>query len=126
MGLITGIGAWYFGEPLLGIYTTELPSIEAGMIRLSYVCMVYFLCGIMDVMVGTLRGLGYSIFPMFVSLMGACVFRLVWIAFIFPMNPIIDTVYISYPISWIITAGLHILTFVFVLGKVKKKLAVEA
>ncbi|MBR5796017.1 MAG: MATE family efflux transporter [Erysipelotrichaceae bacterium] len=126
VGLITGIGAWYFGEPLLGIYTTELPSIEAGMIRLSYVCKVYFLCGIMDVMVGTLRGLGYSIFPMFVSLMGACVFRLVWIAFIFPMNPIIDTVYISYPISWFITATFHILTFVFVWGKVKKKLAAEA
>lgn len=120
-GLVLGIGAWYFGDFLVGIYASDPEVIQAGVVRLSYVSKLYFLCGIMDVMVGSLRGLGYSIFPMIMSLLGACVLRLIWIAFIFPLNPIPDNVYISYPITWIITASAHILTYLYVMHKIKKK-----
>ena len=125
VGIISGFGAYFLGEQLLSIYTTEAASIEAGMVRLSYVCKLYFICGVMDVMVGSLRGLGHSIFPMIVSLLGACAFRLFWIAYIFPMNPIADTVYLSYPISWIITASCHVITFIFVIISLRKKMAVN-
>ena len=121
VGLVFGVGAWFFGEPLLSIYASENEVIQAGMIRLGYVARFYFLCGIMDVMVGSLRGLGYSIFPMIMSLIGACLFRLLWIYFIFPLNPIPDTVYISYPITWIITISAHILTYIYAMHKIKKK-----
>ena len=120
-GLVLGIGAWFFGEPLLSIYASEADVIQAGMVRLGYVARFYFLCGIMDVMVGSLRGLGYSIFPMIMSLIGACLFRLLWIYFIFPLNPIPDTVYVSYPITWIITITAHILTYIYAMHKIKKK-----
>lgn len=120
-GLVLGVGAYLNGEFLLSIYADDPSVISAGMVRLSYVSKYYFLCGIMDVMVGSLRGLGYSLFPMFVSLMGACAFRLWWIAYIFPYNPISDTVYFSYPVSWIITSLFHIFTFVYVLIALKRK-----
>ena len=120
-GLVLGIGAWFFGEPLLSIYASEADVIQAGMVRLGYVARFYFLCGIMDVMVGSLRGLGYSIFPMIMSLIGACLFRLLWIYFIFPLNPIPDTVYVSYPITWIITITAHLLTYIYAMHKIKKK-----
>ncbi len=124
-GLILGIGAWYFGDFLVGFYATDPEVIQAGVIRLSYVSKLYFLCGIMDVMVGSLRGLGYSIFPMIMSLLGACVLRLVWIAFVFPLNPVPENVYISYPITWVVTASAHILTYLFVMHKIKKKKMVD-
>lgn len=120
-GLVLGLGAWFVGEPLLSIYASEADVIQAGMVRLGYVARFYFLCGIMDVMVGSLRGLGYSIFPMIMSLIGACLFRLLWIYFIFPLNPIPDTVYVSYPITWIITITAHILTYIYAMHKIKKK-----
>lgn len=116
-GLILGVGAWYFGEPLLSIYADDPAVIAAGMIRLAYVSKTYFLCGIMDVMVGVLRGLGYSIVPMIVSLVGACGIRILWLATIFKMNPTIETVYFSYPVSWIITVLAHIITYWFVMRK---------
>lgn len=120
-GLVLGVGAYLNGEFLLSIYADDPSVISAGMVRLSYVSKYYFLCGIMDVMVGSLRGLGYSLFPMFVSLMGACAFRLWWIAYIFPYNPISDTVYFSYPVSWIITSLFHILTFIYAVHAIKRK-----
>lgn len=121
-GLVLGIGAWYFGDFLLGIYSDDPSVIAAGIVRLSYVSKTYFLCGIMDVMVGSLRGMGYSIFPMIVSLVGACGLRLVWLATIFVIMPTVDIVYLSYPVSWIVTALAHVITFLFVIRKVKKKM----
>ena len=73
------------------------------MTRLVIICSTYYLCGILNVMVGGLRGLGYSIAPMIVSIMVACVFRLVWIYTIFKAYHTLNILYISYPISWFIT-----------------------
>ena len=108
-----------FGHPLLGIYSSSLAVIEAGMHRLRIIARTYALCGIMDVMVGALRGVGYSIMPMIVSLIGACGLRLLWLATVFQIDRYhtVTTVYLSYPITWIITLSVHILCFVLIRRK---------
>ena len=122
-GLVLGNLAVLFGEPLVGIYSDSAAVITAGVLRLSIICAPYCLCGMMDVMVGVLRGLGYSIAPMIVSLLGACAFRLVWIATIFQVDQFhtIETVYFSYPISWTLTFAAHLVTFVIVRKRLKKR-----
>lgn len=114
-GLILGNFAYVFGRPLLGIYAPGEPDVVAeGMIRMMYINVPYFLCGIMDVMVGVLRGIGYSIIPMVVSLLGACVLRLAWVAWIFPLHRTPACLYFSYPVTWIITGATHIMFFLLV------------
>ncbi len=122
VGILLGCGVTYFGEYLLRIYSSSSAVIEAGLLRLKYICSLYFLCGIMDVFVGILRGLGKSITPMIVSLMGACVFRLVWVYTIFQIEQFhtIETIYISYAISWILTASVHALTLIILRKHLKK------
>lgn len=112
-----------FAAPLLSLYTDSPVVVEAGTVRLSIICATYFLCGMMDVMVGALRGLGYSIAPMIVSLLGACAFRLLWIATIFQIDRFhtIETVYTSYPISWTVTFLAHVVTFLIVRRRLKKR-----
>ena len=108
-GLIMGVGAYVFGHFLLGIYSTSEAVIAQGMIRLAFICLPYALCGIMDTLVGVLRGLGYSVMPMFVSLVGACLSRIIWIAALFqvPMFHKVEFIYVSYPVTWAITALVH-------------------
>jgi len=112
-----------FAEPLLSLYTDSPTVVEAGTVRLTIICATYFLCGMMDVMVGALRGLGYSIAPMIVSLLGACAFRLLWIATIFQIERFhfIETIYYSYPISWGLTFAAHLVTFIIVRNRLKKQ-----
>ena len=112
-----------FAEPLLSLYTDSPAVVEAGTVRLGIICATYFLCGMMDVMVGALRGLGYSIAPMIVSLLGACAFRLLWIATVFQIDRFhtIETVYTSYPISWTLTFLAHVVTFLIVRHRLKKR-----
>ena len=123
IGFVLGMIVMIFAEPLLGLYTDSPEVVQAGTVRLGIICATYFLCGMMDVMVGALRGLGYSIAPMIVSLLGACVFRLLWIATVFQMDRFhtIETVYISYPISWTLTFLAHVVTFVIVRNRLKKR-----
>ena len=118
VGLIMGIGAYLLGYPLLGIYTTEPEVIAYGLERLGVVCASYFLCGIMDVLAGSIRGLGYSILPMVVSLTGACLFRIVWIYTIFQWQHTQFSLYISYPISWLLTLSVHFICYFVVRKKV--------
>ena len=123
VGLVLGNAAVLFGNQLLSIYSDSPEVIAAGMVRLHYISKVYFLCGIMDVLVGALRGIGYSVLPMVVSLLGACGLRLLWIATVFqiPRFHKVEVVYLSYAITWIITAGVHFLCYVIVRKKVTKK-----
>ena len=104
IGLVLGQGAYLLGRPLLSIYSSDPAVIDSGIIRLSIVSASYFLCGLMDVSLpGSIRGLGYSIMPMLVSLSGACAFRVLWIFTIFQVEHTLFSLYISYPISWILT-----------------------
>ena len=115
-GLITGISCYVGGPVLLTLYTNSSEVIAAGMIRLGYICLPYFIIGIMEVMVGSLRGMGYAVFPMIVSLVGSCLLRIVWLQTVFQIERFhnIETVYAVYPISWVITAIAHIVTYVIV------------
>lgn len=108
-GVVLGGAVTLLGRQLLRIYSGTPAVIEAGMTRLIIVCAPYALCGIMDVLVGSLRGLGYSVMPMIVSLLGACALRLVWIATIFqvPAFHTVEVIYWSYPFSWTVTALAH-------------------
>lgn len=116
-GLVLGNLAVYFGPTLANIYAPgDQAVIAQAVLRLKYVCSLYCLCGIMDTMVGILRGLGYSVVPMVVSMIGACGTRLVWVATIFRANPSPALLYLSYPVSWTITAAVHILFFLFIRG----------
>lgn len=123
-GLVLGLSAVLLGNTLLSIYTTNPEVVSSGKIRLLYICGPYFLCGMMDVMVGALRGIGYSILPMIVSLIGACGLRLLWIATIFqiPAFHSIETIFSSYPISWALTFLAHIICFIVLFNKESKKI----
>ncbi|MDE7239304.1 MAG: MATE family efflux transporter, partial [Lachnospiraceae bacterium] len=111
VGTLLGNLAVVFGKELLSIYSGTKEVVEAGLIRMRYICRFYALCGVMDVMVGALRGLGYSVMPMIVSLVGACGLRLIWIATVFRMNRTLGTLYFSYIVTWTITAAVHIICF---------------
>ena len=106
-GLAMGLVIRLFGAPLMGLYNSDPDVISAGLVRMDVILPTYFLCGLMDVMVGQLRGIGYSIMPMIVSLTGACLFRIVWILTVFAANPTPTILYLSYPISWFVTFAAH-------------------
>lgn len=112
-GCLLGNLAVLFGQPLLSIYSSKEEVIADGMVRLQMICGMYALCGMMDVMVGILRGLGYSVMPMIVSLIGACGLRLLWIFTIFQIPDFHTTkmLYLSYPVSWTITFMVHVICF---------------
>lgn len=116
-----GVLFYVFATPLLSIYSSDTQVISYGIIRMSFICLPYFLCGLMDTMVGSLRGLGYSVMPMIVSLVGACVFRIIWIKTVFQMQHTLDVLYISYPISWLATFVIHFLCFVIVRRRIGRK-----
>ena len=121
-GVCLGGLALGFGEALLGIYSSEAEVVRFGMLRMGYICTTYFLCGIMDVTVGSLRGLGCSITPMIISLTGACAFRVIWIFTVFSWAPSLDILYISYPVSWAVTAAAQVVCFLIVVRKVKNRM----
>lgn len=122
-GLSLGWLAFGFGRPLLNIYSDQPAVIDAGMDRLSIIATTYALCGMMDVMVGMLRGLGSSIMPMIVSLLGACGLRLLWIATVFqiPEFHTVTVIYLSYPISWTITLIVHVICYIIIWRGLKKR-----
>ena len=112
--VVMGGGAVLLGPKLLQIYSSDPEVISYGMMRMRIINGSYFLCGIMDTMVGGLRGLGYSVVPMLVSLTGACLFRVVWIFSVFAMHRTVTTLYLSYPVSWIITFTAHIICYIVI------------
>lgn len=119
VGLIMGSGAYLFAGTLLKLYSPDAEVIGYGILRMSYICIPYCLCGMMDVMVGGLRGMGYSIMPMIVSLTGACLFRVVWIYTVFQQYRTLECLYISYPISWGLTFLVHLACFAVVYRRLR-------
>jgi len=111
------------GEFLLGLYSNNPEVISAGLERLKVIAATYALCGMMDVMVGGLRGLGYSVAPMIVSVVGVCVLRLAYIATIFQMEQFhtIKSLYLTYPISWALTFVVHLCCFIVIRIHLNKK-----
>ena len=132
IALLSGGTLFLLHDSVLGLYTQVPLEKEVGFLRLHYLCLPYFLCGIMDVMCGVLRGLGYSTAPLIVSILGVVGFRITWIYTVFYQNlsdPLIYTdlklLFISYPISWIITFSAHVFTYFLVRKRVFKRLTLQ-
>ncbi len=122
-GLVLGNLAYLFGTFLLGIYDPRPEIIEPGLIRMGLVCVLYFTCGLMDCIVGSIRGMGYAVTPTIVSLLGACGLRILWIFTIFQI-PEYHTefmLFVSYPVSWTITFLVHFICYIFMRRKFPKQ-----
>jgi len=114
VGMAIGGLFYLFAGPLLSVYNTDPEVIRQGMIRMHIICATYFLCGVMEVLTGQLRGLGYSVLPMIMSLSGVCGFRILWIFTVFAQYRTLDMLIVSYPLSWLATALFHAATYFFV------------
>lgn len=121
IGLVMGVGGYLLGNRILYLYTSDPEVVHYGIIRLSYICRLYFLCGLMDVMAGTIRGMGYSALPTVVSLIGSCLLRIIWIFTIFQANHTLFCLYVSYPITWVITAAVHLACYFWVRKRIFPK-----
>ncbi|MBR2422631.1 MAG: MATE family efflux transporter [Oscillospiraceae bacterium] len=125
LGLAMGTGMCVFGEHLLGIYITDSQeAISWGLIRLYIICQAYFICGLMDVSTGALRGMGASISPMIISVLGVCGIRIGWIMTIFklPRFHTPQSLYYSYIFSWTVTFLIQICAFVIVYRRHRQRL----
>lgn len=124
--LIVGGAVWIFGEPLLSIYITDSPeAIAEGMVRLTHLAVPYFMCGLMDVVVGAIRGLGASVVPMLISILGVCGIRILWVYTIFqiPQYHTMPCLLSSYTISWTITFLCQSVAFFLVYKKKTRSLS---
>ena len=128
--LVAAVGAgmgslcYAFGRTLLGIYITDSPAaVEFGILRMGYIALPYFLDGLMEVMTGTLRGMGRSALPMAVTVAGVCVFRVIWIFTVFssPRFHTPGTLFMSYPISWTVTFTVEFIAYLILMRKLLKK-----
>ena len=118
--LTLGCSAYFFGPEILKIYTKDSEVIQCGMEIMAYTTVPYFLCGIMDLFPGALRGMGHSAVPMILSVIGTVGTRIVWIFGIFPNHRSLSVLFISYPASWILTIVMQVICFYFVRRKVYK------
>ena len=120
---VGGILGYVFGPQLLHIYSNSDAVVAAGMVRVTIMFLPYVLCGLMDVIVGSIRGIGYSVTPMIVTLLGACAFRVLWIATVFqvPRFHTPEVVYWSYPISWALTFLAHLVCYLFMLRRLYRR-----
>ena len=118
VALVLGGGSYLFGAELMHIYTKSTNVIECGIDIMLYTTVTYFLCGIMDLLPGAMRGMGHSTVPMILSVIGTVGTRIVWIYVIFPCHRSLDFLFISYPVSWLLTIVMQVICFYFVRKKV--------
>ena len=124
IGLVMGNLFYFFGDKLVGIYTQDPEAIARGVERMGIICTMYFLCGMMDVICGSLRGMGFSAVPMVVSIIGACGLRIVWILTIFRSMHSLTVLYVSYPVSWFVTGTVHLICYFYIVGKLKQRMGI--
>ena len=120
VGAGMGILVVAFGNTLLSIYSSDPAVIAYGLQRLQVICLTYFLCGMMDVACGSIRGMGYSMVPTVVSLAGACGLRILWIFTVFLFRRTLFVLYLSYPVSWMVTIAAHLICFLVFFRRLKK------
>lgn len=119
---VLGVSAWVFGSHILRIYTADAEVIRCGLEILSITTVPYFLCGIMDLIPGALRGMGHSAVPMILSVIGTVGTRILWIYVFFPQHRSLYFLFISYPGSWIATILMQAVCFYFVRKKCVRQL----
>ncbi len=120
-GMVLGGLVLLFRQTLLSFYSSEAEVIAYGSLRFMFVVLPYFICGLMDTLMGAVRGLGHSVLPMCVSLLGACAFRIVWIFTVFAHFRTLPSLFLSYPISWILTGSAHLISYILMRKKEEKK-----
>ena len=118
--LVLGCAVYVFGTHILGIYTSDPSVIQCGMEVLLYTTTTYFICGLMDLFPGAMRGMGYSSVPMVLSIIGTVGLRIFWIYCVFPTHHSLDILFISYPLSWLVTVIMQVICFYFVRKSVFK------
>lgn len=111
-----------FDNALIGLYVNGEDVIKAGVERINIIAWSYLICGFMDVTVGVIRGLGYSVMPTIVSLLGVCGIRILWVTAVFGMEQFhfVETIYYSYPISWTITFIAHFVCYLIIMKQLRK------
>ena len=120
VSVVIGGGSYLLGHQILGIYTRQEDVIQCGMEILSISTIPYFLCGLMDMIPGSMRGVGYSAVPMILSIIGTVGTRLVWIYGVFPEHRSLYVLFMSYPVSWGLTIVMQAICLVFVRRKIRK------
>mgnify|MGYP005771459665 FL=1 len=120
IGAILGGLAVLFGRQLLSIYTSDPQVLPYGIDRIHVVCLTYLLCGLMDVACGVVRGMGAAVTPTVVSLTGACGLRIVWIFTVFGSMHSLFVLYLSYPVTWIVTFTMHMVCFVWFYRRLRR------
>ena len=121
-GAVLGCSARLAGNPLLSIYIPgDEDAISVGLIRMTYICVPYFLCGLMDVTTGLIRGIGHSVLPMIITIAGVCGLRIVWIYTVFriPKYHMLQCLYFSYTLSWSLTFLTELIVFIYLLRKIR-------
>ena len=121
VGIVLGGGIYMLGNQLIGIYNSDPQVIAAGMVRLTYICLPYVFCGLVEVSSGILRGLGKVIGPTIITLLGVCALRVVWMNTVFKSVGTINSIYLNYPVSWAVTAVCLTIYFIVVNKKLKAK-----
>lgn len=121
IGIVGGVGVFLLKEQLLSIYDQNPDVISAGVRRISVIAVTYAICGAMDVLVGMMRGLGKSVVPMIVSIIGVCGVRIVWIYTVFAEHQTLFWLYYSYPLSWVATLAVHTICYEFLMRKITRK-----
>lgn len=125
IGLVFGIGVYLLGRPLISIYNNKEEVIKYGLERLSVIAVTYALCGVMDVLVSGMRGVGYSVVPAITTVAGVCGLRLLWVYTVFANYRSLFVLYLSYPISWAVTTLVHLVSYFVVRAKVEKSIKNE-
>ena len=123
IGIVMGGSCYLAGRPLLSIYITDSnEAIEYGLVRMMFILIPYFLCGLMDVATGMLRGIGYSVMPMIITVAGVCGIRIAWIYTIFriPEYHTLESLYFSYTISWLCTFLIEFVVFMILMKRMSK------
>ena len=123
VGVVLGVAAYLCAAPLLSLYNGDAEFIRYGIDRLAIVSTRYFLCGLMEVLVGSLRGMGRSLVPMILSVVGVCGGRVLWIYTVFAAEHNLTMLYLSYPVSWLLAIIMHLITYFVVFKKVRGELS---
>jgi Na+-driven multidrug efflux pump len=133
VGVLIGQTELLFGEQLAGLYVSpDDPSapivIDTAMQVITLLLSTYFIAGIMDCMSGALRGMGYSIIPMLVSLSSICGVRTLWVFFVFPIEKMhtIRGLLLSYPVTWSLASVIFVILAIYAYRKIKNELSAAA
>ena len=125
IGLCLGGSTFLLRNLLLGFYSSDHAILPYGALRMYFICLPYFLCGLQEVAGAMSRGMGQSTVPMVVTIFGTCLLRVVWIGTVYHANPTLTMIYVTYPISWIVTGSAHLICYRIVKNRLVKRLAAQ-